>query len=32
MHYKPLATPMVPDLKLNADTDSDLVDPLVYRQ
>jgi hypothetical protein len=28
---KPLATPMVPNLKLSVDLDSNLVDPSLYR-
>jgi len=29
---KPLATPMIPNLKLHADLDSDLIDPSLYTQ
>jgi hypothetical protein len=32
MDCKPLATPMVPNLKLHVDLDSDLVDPSLYKQ
>jgi hypothetical protein len=31
-NYKPLATPMVLNLNLHADLDSDLVDPSIYKQ
>lgn len=32
MDYKPLPTPMAPNLKLYVDLDSNLVDSSVYRQ
>jgi hypothetical protein len=31
MDCKPMTTPMIPNLKLHADLDLDLVDPSVYR-
>jgi len=32
MHYKPLATAMIPNMMLNPNLDSDLVNPLMHKQ